>query len=473
MKRDAWTAALVAVVAAALVLRIPGLNSGLWYDEIVTLVTSVRQPIRNIVTLFPGVNQHPLYSVLAHLSIAAFGESAWALRLPACLFGVASIVMVDRLGSVLMTRAEAWSAAALLAASYHHVWFSQDARGYTVLGFLALYSTWLLVRAADRGRPRDFGFYVLAAVAGVYTHLSMLLIVAGQAIVVLCGRPRWWPDGHAPAKRPFVLATVGVVMLSALAYAPFGHSLVAIARANPNAPDAHVANAWWALQTAVRSAIEGADVPAAIAGVLLGAVGFVSLWRRQPAACLLLLAPGVVTAIAIVLSGQPVRPRFFFFLSGAAAIGLARGIGVLAEITTRAGRQVLDRWRTPAVVVTTLVFCATSAPALSRDYRYPKQDFDGAVRFLDEAEASGARITAASAACRPFEIYYGRTWTCLQSAVDLDAAITGSRRVLTAFTLAEYIRDASLKDRLDRCPVIHRFIGTLGNGDIIACELSR
>jgi hypothetical protein len=84
-----------AIVAGALVLRVIGLNSGLWFDEIVTLVESARLPLTRILTDFPGVNAHPFYSVLAHVSIAALGDSAWALRLPACLFGVA--VRVDGL----------------------------------------------------------------------------------------------------------------------------------------------------------------------------------------------------------------------------------------------------------------------------------------------------------------------------------------------------------------------------------------
>ena len=67
---------LTAILLIGVALRIYGLNSGLWYDEIVTLVESVRPPLREIVTHFPSNNDHPLYSVLAHLSIGIFGEHA-------------------------------------------------------------------------------------------------------------------------------------------------------------------------------------------------------------------------------------------------------------------------------------------------------------------------------------------------------------------------------------------------------------
>ena len=64
-----WMLALVLILAAG--VRAAGLNSSLWYDEIVTLVISVRLPLSQIVTTFPDVNVHPLYSLLSHASIAA------------------------------------------------------------------------------------------------------------------------------------------------------------------------------------------------------------------------------------------------------------------------------------------------------------------------------------------------------------------------------------------------------------------
>src|SRR5262249_35124820 len=44
---------LTAILLIGAALRIYGLNSRLWYDEIVTLVESVRPPLREIVTHFP------------------------------------------------------------------------------------------------------------------------------------------------------------------------------------------------------------------------------------------------------------------------------------------------------------------------------------------------------------------------------------------------------------------------------------
>src|SRR5262249_6175177 len=129
MTRRASIATLVALTILAAILRTFGLDRGLWFDEIVTLVESVRPPPAQIVAAY-GVNNHPLYSVAAHGSVAAFGEHVWSLRLPAVIFGTLGIPALYWLGTSITTRVEALVGAAFLAVSYHHIWFSQNARGY-------------------------------------------------------------------------------------------------------------------------------------------------------------------------------------------------------------------------------------------------------------------------------------------------------------------------------------------------------
>ena len=148
-----WLAALTAL---AIVLRTIGLDSQFWLDEILTLHESVRGSLWQIVTVFPDNNQHTLFSVLAHLSIGIFGEHPWSVRLPAMILGAATVPMLYVLGRELAGRTEALLATFLLAVNYHHVWFSQNARGYTAIAFLAMLSRWLLLRGLRRGRTSDF-----------------------------------------------------------------------------------------------------------------------------------------------------------------------------------------------------------------------------------------------------------------------------------------------------------------------------
>ena len=144
--------ALALLLVAAALLRIIHLDSGLWYDEIVTLVEFVRLPLASLVTTYTSTNNHILYSLLAKACTSLFGESSWALRLPAAVFGVASIWALFGLGREVTTRREALLASALMAFSYHHVWFSQNARGYTILLLGTIVATELLMRGLANGR---------------------------------------------------------------------------------------------------------------------------------------------------------------------------------------------------------------------------------------------------------------------------------------------------------------------------------
>src|SRR6202522_530238 len=108
---------LAALTALVAVLCAIALHRGPCVGELTFLLMTVRHPLAQIVTVFPGDTQHPLYSILARLSIVAFGEHVWSLRLPAVIFGVASVPALYFLAASVSSRMEALLAAAFLAVS--------------------------------------------------------------------------------------------------------------------------------------------------------------------------------------------------------------------------------------------------------------------------------------------------------------------------------------------------------------------
>lgn len=463
--RSGWGLAMAATVAVAAVLRVYGLGSGLWYDEIETLVESARRPFSEILTYFPDVNVHPLYSLLAHTSLEAFGESAWALRVPACIFGVASVAMTYVLGTRLISRAEAWAGATVLAVSYQHIWFSQNARGYTLMGFFALLSTYFLLRASESRKASDYAFYALACAGGIYTHLTMVFVVAGHVAFFTVAKVIGWPDTREHPMKPLLISWAAIGVLSAGLYAPYVPQVLAHFDKKEPGEAAQFATGRWAVAEVLKSLVSGAGVMGALLASVAAAIGGLSLLRRKPVALALFVTPAVVAGCALVVLGQPLRPRFFFFIAGAAAICAGRGLGVAAERLTNASR------RSVFVVAGTAVLVAFSVIGLRLNYRVPKQDFDGAVRYLDTQAATGAVVAAAFPACYPFERYYLKTgWPCLRSLGDLEPVLAGSGRVLVVYTLSDHI-EAGLRDRLrSSCAELRRFAGTLGGGDVVVCD---
>src|SRR5450631_699781 len=106
---------LALIVVCGSALRFIHLGNDLWLDEIGTLVTYLRLPMHDIFRTYHSANQHLLYSVLGHLSILTFGESAWAARLPAALFGIGAIPAMYYTARAITSEKEALLGTAFLA----------------------------------------------------------------------------------------------------------------------------------------------------------------------------------------------------------------------------------------------------------------------------------------------------------------------------------------------------------------------
>lgn len=472
LSRRAAIAALAALTLLAIALRGFGITGGLWLDEILTLVDSVRHPLVRIVTTFPGNNQHTLYSLLAHLSVQAFGEAPWSLRLPALAFGAATPAMLYLFAREFTGRVEALLGALLIAVSYHPVWFSQNARGYTALAFFALLSSWLLLRGLRRGRIRDFVGYGAACALGAYTHLTMVFLVLGH--VAACALRLGLPVDRAGIAR-WRLPLAGFALAAIVTLALYAPLLLDVKRfflertMPPN-----VATPAWAGKALLSGLQLGLGTAAgALAGALLFVVGLWSYYRQSAFLAALFVLPGLFTLAAVLALRQPIFPRFLFFLSSFGVLIVVRGA---IEIGAWLSRKRTQR-PAPATVLGLLLVAAMTAAAaasLPFDYRYPKQDFEGAMRFVDSRREAAEPVVTAGGAIYPFLEYYKRDWPGIRSGAELRDVRAGGKRVWMIYTLAEYI-EADAPDLIrmlrDDCRVAEVFRGTVAGGDVTVCTL--
>ena len=127
-----------------------------------------------------------------------------------------ALLLARQVGSIR----EALLSAALLTFSYHHIWFSQNARGYSGLLFWTNFSSWLFLRALREERPQLWLLYAAAAALGVYTHMNMLFVIMGQFIMylvmLLVRRKESWPNRWAGFFLGFCLASFLTFQLHAL-----------------------------------------------------------------------------------------------------------------------------------------------------------------------------------------------------------------------------------------------------------------
>ena len=371
---------LLGILLAGLTLRLIGLDHGLWFDEIQTLTSYVRLPLGTIVQTFDSQNQHLLYSVLARLSVVAFGEHAWSLRLPAVLLGVASLWATFWFGRRVTTERIALLAAALLAVSYHHVWFSQNARGYTGLLLWTLLGSGLFLQLL--GEPasanrRRWLWYGLVMALGHYTHGSAFFVTGAHGLIwlVLLARHRGrWRDPAAwlPAAG---FAAAGVITL--LLYAPVLPHFTRTLAANTHGG---AAGLWkrptWLITETLRglaAGLPGGFVALGL-GALVTAVGTWRFWRQSATVAMVMLLPGIATVTAILALEHNLWPRFFFFSAGFAALIVVAGLFALAErLSPRRGGD--------AATALLALGCLASATTVPRAWA-PKQDFAGAASLV-------------------------------------------------------------------------------------------
>src|SRR5687768_15158869 len=428
---------LALLTLAALVLRVIGLNSGLWYDEILALIESIRSPLYSIVTEFPGNNQHTLFSVLARLSTSAFGEHAWSVRLPSLVFGVAAVPVLYLFARQFVTRVEALLGCVLLTTAYHHVWFSQNARGYAVLAFLTLLCSWLLLRGLRRGRTIDGVWYGLAAALGVYAHLTMMFLVLSHALlcivsVVLTRRDDLVRRRWRFAVTAFVLAAVFTLLF----YSPILLEVQQFFVQHPNRTTP--ATPVWAVGELIRGLKVGlgAGVGAVVAAVFFAA-GMRSYFTQSPFVTGVFVLPGLVTVGAAVALGRPIFPRFVFFLIGFALLIAVRGA---MEIGRWIGRRQRDAG--PALV---LAMAGVSLLSLIPNYRYPKQDFEGALRFVEARHAANEKIVTVGLTNRVYREFYHRSFETVTTLDQFQKIRAEGQPMWVLYTLERYI-DARAPD---------------------------
>ncbi|MFV1986739.1 MAG: glycosyltransferase family 39 protein [Gemmatimonadota bacterium] len=458
---------LGSIMTVGLVLRVIGLGEALWFDEIKMYARYMTQPLGVILATYDDQNQHILYSVLARLSIGLFGDSVFALRAPAVLFGVASLGVLYAFGTRVTSRAEALLATALLAASYHHVWFSQNARGYTGLLFWTLLSTALfldLLRNRDRSRWGLSVAYAGTVALAVYTHPTAAVLPLSHALVAAWAL---WRPGRSPEERPsFFPLFAGLVLAGTFTlqlYAPVlpqvggvllepSLSGVSIEWKNP---------LWLVSETFGKLAV---GVPGG-ALVLLPAMavalyGAWSYFRRSSVDALAMVLPVVATATAIIALGHNLWPRFFFFAAG---FGLLIGLRGLFALAPRAGP------RGPAIAVGLAVLAIFGSLTTVPSAWGPKQDYEAAEAFVDLNAGSSDAVVTVGMTGLPYNEWKARSWTQVTDATQLADVEESHERTWLIYSFPTSFQ-ALQPDVWRRVDSLYReaarYSGTLGGGDI-------
>jgi mannosyltransferase len=430
--------ALLSLAGAFLRLWHLGMQS-LWLDEGATAALARASWQHFLWVWWHGeASLQTIYFLLMRGWVHGGLSEAW-LRLPSAAFGIASIPVLYVVARRFMGVPAALAAAALLTFSPAHIYFSQEARGYTLGILLTLFATWSFVLAVERDRPRDWALWTVFGIAAFYTHYFAALVLVAQAASLFFLRSR------APWRRFLVWgAIIFLFAIPGLSY-PL--------RASPEnlyfvwMPRATAKEIW---HLAMFFGGSGGKVALALG---LWIAGTVAIFRSRRAAepnafwhgmLVLLWAILPAAILALVSLREPLFLQRYMVFSLPAAILLAA-----------LGAAFLRRWRLGFLLVTAL--CASSLPSIVKQYAKPRDDWRGATNAMLSSAAPGDAVV--------FFPFYSRVM--LDYYRDRYSASTPPLHVFAPGYYSGGEDDRNLVAALDRDPRQFRHVWVLvaGEGD--------
>ncbi len=394
-------AALAGIVVLGAGLRFSTLGLQSYrYDEAVTVGRVLHPSLFATLSEVPhSESTPPLYYLVAWAWSRPFGTGEVWLRSLSALAGTGSILAVYLSAPALaLPRRAGLIAAAAVAVSPVLIWFSQDARAYSLVFLLTALSFLFFARARGGGR-RDLAWWAAFSALAIATHYFAGFVVAAEAALLLLGRDR----------RGAAVATLAVLAVAA-ALTP-----IALRQADN-------AHAGWIAEQPLGQRLErtgaklvGNDngdehgsrrpgpIPLAVPAALAIAALALALWRGDPderrgagvaalVAALALLAPlGLAALGADYFDGRNLLPAFVPLL-----IVLGAGFGA-----RRAGRVGLGL--AAAFCLCSLVFTLE----IDRLPRLQREDLRNAAAAVGPLRPDTAVVTSRYSAGQPLRYYLG------------------------------------------------------------------
>jgi tetratricopeptide (TPR) repeat protein len=409
-------ATLLIIFFVGMGLRLYALDAdSLWLDEILTALIA-REDVLSILRFhFREAANPPLVSLIIHAFFSAWGESEFVARLPSALVGSLSILLIYEVGELLWTRRVGLLGALLLAVNPYHIAYSQEARHYALMAFLALLSLVFLLKALKRKRPWLWLGFVLCTGLSLYNHYFAFLFLPAEVVLAAWtiaenrlahqktsgSTPTqdrgFWAD---PTKRQAVTLLVSLLCVGIL-YLPWVSTLSAqFSKQLRSAPLGLSA-------TTLESALHAAhEVPVAFSGIegplwtlclALFLLGLVSIgWKRL---IFVVLWLGATLAFLVTINAEhPFRSRYMIFSLPIYLLVIANGLTILASVCHRLLNRLVrpgPGWR-PALIsaLAASLLAALSLPSLVGYYEQQKEDWRDAAAYILDNRAPGDMVIA-------------------------------------------------------------------------------
>jgi hypothetical protein len=175
---------LVVLTGFAAYIRAHQINGQLWSDEANTVGIAVH-PLGEIPGILRQGGGAPLYYLLLHVWMRAFGSSETAVHALSLLFGVISVPVAMWAGWSLFGRRAGYMAATLFAFNAFLTTYAVEARMYELVAVLGLVCTASFLHAFVFARHRYAWLFAASLALMLYTEPWCLLFAAACAVALI------------------------------------------------------------------------------------------------------------------------------------------------------------------------------------------------------------------------------------------------------------------------------------------------
>jgi len=392
--KSRYVQALIVLTVAGLFLRFYNLGyNSLWLDEATTYKISLQSFEGIWQTIAAGEFNPPLFYWVEHIMLI-FGNSEIILRFIPAVLGILSIPVFYLVGKEFLDRNTGIITAAACTVSPFLLYYSQEARAYSMMLFFVALATLFFLKAMKSGNWIHWVLFGIFSALAFWTHFYALVMIGALVLYALI---IWAPKIRNELDN-LKLLVAGVMVFVILCLPLILVTVSLFATRTASAPTFGLQGLSLIAETFTQ--ISGFSDLAAILLVILFLVGITQMWFvNRDKSVFLLLTTVFIFAISYILSFKmPMQSRHLICISIVFFLGIACSYRTLYALIRR-----------PAVVyVLIAVLCIISAPMLVSYYSgYSKNDWRGFGVVLHEKTNPGDSIVAVPGyMTQPLDYYY-------------------------------------------------------------------
>ena len=198
------------LLAVAAVLRVWFVGkTDLGYDEGFSLYMAL-QSVPDLVRMLCQGDNPPLWELLLHYWVKAFGISEVAIRSLSLIFSALTIIPIYLAGEKYLHRFAGLAASLCYCFSTFSIYMAHECRVYSLIGCCTAFSLLLFISSVHQPKPFKFILLTLVNLMLMYGHYLSVWVIVMEFLIALSIRPirkRIW--------KPYMLHAAALILLFA------------------------------------------------------------------------------------------------------------------------------------------------------------------------------------------------------------------------------------------------------------------